>query len=170
MTCAGEREDVPDCVCPYGYYDEGVTACTICPASCVACTGYNKCTECNNSDERSGEQCECPEGYEDAEDGVACEVTVIVEEEDLIPVESYDDIPPVQVDIDPSTLSDDYEIGFGFYYKFLSRLPSRVEVGLPRENWLGIAGITETGDYGNSEHAGDRVLSCFQAPWDSNGM
>jgi hypothetical protein len=88
----------------------------------------------------------------------------------LIPVESYDDVPPIQVDITPSTLSSDYEIGFGFYYKFLFRLPSRVEVDLPRENWLGIAGITETGDYGNSETAGDRHLSVFQAPWDSNGM
>jgi len=79
----------------------------------------------------------------------------------LIGVHSYDDEPAVQIDIDPSTLDDDYEIGFGFYYKFLFRLPKRIELDLPREEWLGIAGMTETGDYAADDAPGDRNLSSF---------
>jgi len=40
-------------------------------------------------------------------------------------------------------------------------MPSRVELSLPRNEWLGIAGISENGDYGSSEEYGDRVLSLF---------
>jgi hypothetical protein len=105
--------------------------------------------------------CECPEGYSDGDDGESCEKTVVVEEVELIPVESYEADPAVSVEIDITSLTDDYTIGFGFYYKFLFRLPSRVEVSLPRENWLGIAGLTETGDYGASDAPGDRTLSIF---------
>jgi hypothetical protein len=28
------------------------------------------------------------------------------------------------------------------------RLPERIELELPRKNWLGIAGISENGDFG----------------------
>jgi hypothetical protein len=41
------------------------------------------------------------------------------------------------------------------------RLPGRVELELARNNWLGIAGLTENGDFGTSEYAGDRKLSVF---------
>jgi hypothetical protein len=58
-------------------------------------------------------------------------------------------------------LSNDYELGFGFYYRYMFRLPGRVELELARENWLGIAGITENGDYGMFSNAGDRKLTAF---------
>jgi hypothetical protein len=41
------------------------------------------------------------------------------------------------------------------------RLPERVELTFARENWLGIAGISENGDFGTSENAGDRALTVF---------
>jgi len=41
------------------------------------------------------------------------------------------------------------------------RLPARVELAFARENWLGLAGISETGDYGSMEKEGDRALSVF---------
>jgi len=110
---------------------------------------------------RSGSACECQAGYMDDTNGIDCIPEVIVEDEVLIPVESSDPNPPVVVEIDPDTLSDDYSIGFGFWYKFLFRLPSRVELDLPRDNWLGIAGLTENDDYGASGAPGDRKLSIF---------
>jgi len=68
--------------------------------------------------------------------------------DDLIP-STPDDTDPTIIDIDPNTLEDNYEIGFGFFYRYLFRMPKRVEINVARENWLGIAGITEKGDYGN---------------------
>jgi hypothetical protein len=41
------------------------------------------------------------------------------------------------------------------------RMPSRVELETLRESWLGIAGITENGDFGTYESAGDRALTVF---------
>jgi len=41
------------------------------------------------------------------------------------------------------------------------RLPGRVELEFARSNWLGIAGISENGDFGTSESAGDRALTVF---------
>ena len=41
------------------------------------------------------------------------------------------------------------------------RLPGRVELELARQNWLGIAGLSENGDYGSYANAGDRALSVF---------
>lgn len=79
----------------------------------------------------------------DGDDGITCVEEVIIEEETLIPVETYDETPAVEIEIDPETLDDDYEIGYGFWYKYLLRLPSRVELDSARENWLGIAGLTE---------------------------
>jgi hypothetical protein len=43
----------------------------------------------------------------------------------------------------------------------LFRLPIRVETQLPRDNWLGIAGLSENGDYGDDSNPGDRALSVF---------
>jgi hypothetical protein len=45
-------------------------------------------------------------------------------------------------------MNSNYELGFGFYYRYLFRMPERVELSLSRENWLGIAGFSENGDYG----------------------
>jgi hypothetical protein len=45
-------------------------------------------------------------------------------------------------------MNSNYELGFGFYYRYLFRMPERVELSLARENWLGIAGFSENGDYG----------------------
>lgn len=93
---------------------------------------------------------------------IQCEkLPELPEIEDLIPVTPYNYTPVVEVPIDPRSLSKDYEIGYGFYYRFLFRLPERIEFELPRENWLGIAGLSENGDYGKVENAGDRVLSMF---------
>lgn len=97
----------------------------------------------------------------DGADGISCDAEVIVEEETLIPVETNDSEPALEVEIDPESLSDDYTIGYGFWYKFLFRLPSRIELEVPRENWLGIAGLTEGTDYGSTEEAGDRKLVVF---------
>jgi hypothetical protein len=80
---------------------------------------------------------------------------------ELIPTTPFDDIPAAVVEIDPSTLGADYEIGFGFYYRYLYRLPSRVELSFARENWLGVAGLTENGDYGTFANPGDRKLTVF---------
>jgi len=41
------------------------------------------------------------------------------------------------------------------------RLPGRVELDLARNNWLGIAGFSENGDYGQYQAAGDRALTVF---------
>jgi hypothetical protein len=41
------------------------------------------------------------------------------------------------------------------------RTPERVELSFARENWLGIAGISENGDYGMFDNAGDRALTVF---------
>lgn len=41
------------------------------------------------------------------------------------------------------------------------RLPARVELELAREEWLGIAGVSENGDYGTFGAAGDRCLTVF---------
>jgi hypothetical protein len=41
------------------------------------------------------------------------------------------------------------------------RLPVRVELSLARENWLGVAGLTENGDYGTFTNPGDRALTVF---------
>jgi hypothetical protein len=108
----------------------------------------------------------------DAEDGT----TACVEQphpeglDELIPTSPSDNTPAAVIDIDPSTLDNAYEIGFGFYYRYLFRLPGRVELDLARNNWLGIAGMTENGDYGTFNNAGDRTLTVFQWPWESNGM
>jgi hypothetical protein len=58
-------------------------------------------------------------------------------------------------------MPNDYELGFGFYYRYMFRLPGRVELELARENWLGIAGFSENGDYGMFNEAGDRKLTVF---------
>jgi hypothetical protein len=155
------RENAPECTCPTGYYDSGVEDCTLCQDVCTECTGYNQCTACKNSDMRSGPQCECPEGYYDAADGEGCIESLVDDTEDLIEVTVYDEAPRVEINIDPSTLADDYEIGFGFYYKFMFRLPVRIEEDFPRGSWLGIAGLSENGDYGADSAAGDRVISMF---------
>jgi hypothetical protein len=55
----------------------------------------------------------------------------------------------------------DYEIGFGFYYRYMFRMPETVELSFARENWLGLAGLTENGDYGTNTNAGDRSLTVF---------
>lgn len=79
--------------------------------------------------------------------------------DDLIPVTPSDEEPVARVDIDVNTLPEHYELGFGFYYRYLFRLPERVDFTLARQNWLAIAGISENGDYIKAEKAGDRVLS-----------
>lgn len=79
----------------------------------------------------------------------------------MIPTNPNDDEPAFVTPVDPNDLSDDYEIGYGFYYRYLFRLPGRVELELARENWLGIAGLTETGDFGTFNDAGDRALTVF---------
>jgi hypothetical protein len=119
---------------------------------------------------RSGNACECPDGYIDDEDGVECVEELEVPEEEVIPTTPYDTVPCAVIEIDPSTLAEDYEIGIGFYYQFMLRNPDRVELSLPRENWLGIAGLSENGDYGSDATLGDRKLSIFQWPWEDNGM
>jgi hypothetical protein len=43
----------------------------------------------------------------------------------------------------------------------MMRLPGRVELSFARENWLGIAGMSENGDFGTSDAAGDRALTVF---------
>jgi len=80
---------------------------------------------------------------------------------DLIPSSPSDHNPAAQIDINPSDLGDDYVIGFGFYYRYLLRLPGRVSLSLARGNWLGIAGMSENGDYGTFSNAGDRALTVF---------
>jgi hypothetical protein len=79
----------------------------------------------------------------------------------LIPTTPTDPNPAFEVTVDPTTLPSDYEIGYGFYYRYLFRLPSRVELGLSRENWLGICGLSETGDFGTFSNPGDRALTVF---------
>jgi len=80
----------------------------------------------------------------------------------LIPSTPNDDGPATTVvEVDPATLPVDYEIGFGFFYRYLYRLPASVELSMARENWLGIAGLTENGDYGTFANPGDRKLTCF---------
>jgi hypothetical protein len=89
----------------------------------------------------------------------------------LIPTTPTDDEPAIKIDLDKELCDgEDYEIGFGFYYRFLYRLPERIELSLPRENYLGIAGISENGNYGSDAAAGDRVLTVFSEPWADNGM
>jgi len=109
----------------------------------------------------------------DGDDGISYVEEVIVEEETLIPVETYDENPAIEIEIDPPTLDDEYEIGYGFWYKYLFRLPYRVELDSVRENWLGIAGLTEDYDkmlykaqvslkgFCSSDKAGDRKLAVF---------
>lgn len=97
----------------------------------------------------------------DGADGYSCVEEVIVEDETLIPVETNDENPAVKIEINTEDLADNYQIGYGFWYKYLFRLPSRVELESARENWLGIAGLTEHSDYGSSENAGDRSLAVF---------
>jgi hypothetical protein len=79
--------------------------------------------------------------------------------DELVPSTPSMDAPAAVVTIDPNTLADNYEIGFGFYYRYLFRNPERVEFSLARDNYLGIAGISENGDYTKSEKAGDKVLA-----------
>jgi hypothetical protein len=76
----------------------------------------------------------------------------------LIPIETNPWWTSSLTDIDPFTLSDHYSIGFGFYYKFLLSLPARVEQYASKEDWLGIAGLSETVDYGNDDTEWDRAL------------
>jgi hypothetical protein len=42
---------------------------------------------------------------------------------DLIPVDPYMNVPAAQVDGLLEELTEDYEIGFGFYYRYMFRLP-----------------------------------------------
>lgn len=79
----------------------------------------------------------------------------------MIPTTPTNSTPAAEVEVDPTTLPDDYEIGFGFYYRYLHRLPVRVEISVPRNNWLGVAGVSENGDYGTFGDAGDRGLTVF---------
>jgi hypothetical protein len=88
----------------------------------------------------------------------------------LIPCGPSFTTPAAQVDVNLEDLEEQYEIGFGFYYRSLFRLPERVELSFPRDNWLGLAGLTENGDFGTFANAGDRSLTVFQWPWSSNGM
>jgi hypothetical protein len=90
--------------------------------------------------------------------------------DELIPTNPTNSTPAVTIDVDPTTLPPNYEIGYGFYYRYLFRLPDRVEVQLSREKWLGVGGVSENGDYGTFSTAGDRALTVFQWPWQSNGM
>lgn len=66
----------------------------------------------------------------------------------MIPSDANSDKPAAKVVLDPKKLKDDYEIAFGFYYRYMFRNPVRVELELSRKEWLGIAGLTENGDYG----------------------
>jgi hypothetical protein len=79
----------------------------------------------------------------------------------LIPCTPSQEEPAARIDIDTSDLDLYYEIGFGFYYRYLYRLPERVELDLARNNWLGIAGFSENGDFGQFNEAGDRALTVF---------
>lgn len=79
----------------------------------------------------------------------------------MIPCHSHQNEPAAVIDVDVSSLDDNYEIGFGFYYRYLHRLPERVELDLARSNWLGIAGFSENGDFGQYNNAGDRALTVF---------
>lgn len=88
----------------------------------------------------------------------------------MIPVTPYNETAVVEVEIDPTSLAKNYEIGYGFYYRAMWRLPERIELSLTREKWLGIAGLSENGDYGKIANHGDRVLSMFSWPHATNGM
>jgi len=81
--------------------------------------------------------------------------------EALKPSEPTYDKPAAEYEIDTKKLGDNYEIGFGFYYRYMFRLPGRVELSLAREKWLGIAGLSENGDYGDFSKPGDRSLTVF---------
>jgi hypothetical protein len=171
IDCIEGRGNPPQGPCPDGTFDGGYGKCIPCPPECKICTGPNYCIICENPDQRSPPNCKCPPGYRDAEDHIACEkLPEVPEIEDLIPVTPYNETAVVEVPIDPRSLSKNYEIGYGFYYRFMWRLPERIELSLSREKWLGIAGLSENGDYGKIENHGDRVLSMFSWPMATNGM
>lgn len=65
---------------------------------------------------------------------------------------------------------DTYNIGFGFYYRFLFRSPERIETSTPRTDYLAVAGITENGDYTTADNYGDRKMSILSKPWADDGM
>jgi len=79
----------------------------------------------------------------------------------LIPSDANSPKPAAKVVLDPKKLKDDYEIAFGFYYRYMFRNPVRVELELSRKEWLGIAGLTENGDYGEQDSLGDRKMTVF---------
>jgi len=135
----------------------------MCNWRCATCDANNVCTSCKNADYRAVPNCECPAGWRDAEDGSSgCEEEPHPEGlSDLIPSTPYDESAAAVIDIDVSELPHSYEIGFGFYYRSLIRMPVRVELDLVRKEWLGIAGFSENGDYGRFDEAGDRALTLF---------
>jgi hypothetical protein len=81
--------------------------------------------------------------------------------DDLIPTYPSNPTPAATIEVDVDSLPVNYQIGFGFYYRYLYRLPERVELDLARKEWLGIAGFSENGDFGKFDNAGDRALTVF---------
>jgi hypothetical protein len=51
----------------------------------------------------------------------------------LIPTYPSNPEPAARIDIDVNSLPVNYEIGFGFYYRYLYRMPERVELDLARK-------------------------------------
>jgi hypothetical protein len=79
--------------------------------------------------------CACGEGWTDSPYGdYEC-----VEEahpeglNDLIPTYPSNPEPAARIDVDVNSLPVNYELGFGFYYRYLHRLPERVELDLARK-------------------------------------
>lgn len=58
------------------------------------------------------------------------------------------------------------EYSFSFYFRYSHFVPEARGVSWQRGNWLGIAGITETGDYSPTGW-GDRALALFNWPWNT---
>jgi hypothetical protein len=79
----------------------------------------------------------------------------------LIESKPDDDKPAIELKVPVTPTKSGYEIGFGFYYRYMFKLPAKVDLDLARKNWLGIAGMSENGDYGTFSEAGDRCLSVF---------
>jgi hypothetical protein len=114
---------------------------------------------------RKGTSCECPDNWvTDTNDstGIKCVEEAAPEGVDLeYESQPSDKKPALTLDVPVTPTNDGYEVGFGFYYRYMFRLPGKVDLDLARKNWLGIAGLSENGDFGTFENAGDRCLSVF---------
>lgn len=82
-----------------------------------------------------------------------------IDEQGYIPAHGPN--PQVEVEVPENQVGDISEYGFGLWFRFQYRIPERLDINVARNSFLALAGISENGDWTQSQECGDRSLAVY---------